>query len=52
MYMHPHKYIHPKKQKKKKTKKKNQKPIERQEIPLKKLTKRPKDPFGCVNGNL
>jgi ABC-type lipopolysaccharide export system ATPase subunit len=29
--------------KKKKQKKKNQKPIERQEIPLTKLTKRPKD---------
>jgi hypothetical protein len=39
MYMHPHKYIHPKRKKKKK----NQKPIERKEIPLKKLTKRPKD---------
>jgi hypothetical protein len=49
--MHPHKYIHPKR-KKKKTKTKNQKPIERQEIPLKKLTKSQRIPFGWVNGNL
>jgi hypothetical protein len=46
VYMHPHKYIHPKKKRKKK-------PIERQQIHLKKIDQKAKAlPLGCINGNL